>query len=40
MTKIDERSDKGYATQVYVCQSIGSTRMEEAKVVSIECVES
>tara|TARA_R110002020_G_scaffold402806_1_gene612936 strand:+ start:5790 stop:6428 length:639 start_codon:yes stop_codon:yes gene_type:complete len=40
MTKIDERSDKGYATQVYVCQSIGSTRMEEAKVVSIECVET
>ena len=23
MTRIDERSDKGYATQVYVCQSIG-----------------
>ena len=23
MTKVDERSDKGYATQVYVCQSIG-----------------
>ena len=40
MTKIDERSDKGYATQVYVCQSIGSTRMEEAKVISIECVET
>ena len=40
MTKVDERSDKGYATQVYVCQSIGSTRMEEAKVISIECVET
>ena len=40
ITKIDERSDKGYATQVYVCQSIGSTRMEEAKVISIECVET
>ena len=38
--RVDERSDKGYATQVYVCQSIGATRMEEAKVVSIECVEA
>lgn len=40
MTKIDERADKGYSTQVYVCQSIGATRMEEAKVVSIECHEA
>lgn len=40
MTKIDERADKGYSTQVYVCQTIGATRMEEAKVVSIECHEA
>jgi len=40
MTRIDERSDKGYATQIYVCQSIGATRMEEAKSATIECVES
>ena len=40
MTRIDERSDKGYATQIYVCQSIGATRMEEAKIATIECVES
>jgi hypothetical protein len=40
MTRIDERSDKGYATQVYVCQSIGSTRMEESKVVSIQAHEA
>jgi len=40
MTRIDERSDKGYATQIYVCQSIGATRMEEEKVCTIECVES
>jgi len=40
MTRIDERSDKGYATQIYVCQSIGATRMEEDKVATIECVES
>ena len=40
MTRIDERSDKGYAHQVYVCQSIGATRMEEAKVVSIQAHEA
>ena len=40
MTRIDERSDKGYATQVYVCQSIGATRMEEEKVVTIEAYEA
>ena len=40
MTRIYERSDKGYATQVYVCQSIGATRMEESKVVSIEAHEA
>ncbi len=37
--RIDERSDKSYATQVYYCQSVGSTRMEEAKVVEIACTE-
>jgi len=40
MTRIDERSDKGYAHQVYVCQSIGSTRMEEEKVVTIQAHEA
>ena len=40
MTRIDERSDKGYATQVYVCQSIGATRMEESKVCTIEAYEA
>lgn len=38
--RIDERADKGYATQVYYCMSIGSTRMEEEKVVQIDCDES
>ena len=38
--RIDERADKGYATQVYYCMSIGSTRMEEDKVVQIDCDES
>jgi len=40
MARIDERSDKGYATQVYYCMSIGATRMEEEKVVQILCDES
>ena len=40
MTKIDERSDKGYATQVYVCQSIGCTRLEEEKIVTIQAHEA
>lgn len=37
--KIDERADKSYSTQVFYCADFGSTRMEEAKVVSIECTE-
>ena len=37
--KIDERADKGYATQVYYSMSIGATRMEEEKVVEIKCRE-
>ena len=40
MAKIDERSDKSYATQVFYCSTFGSTRMEEAKVVSVLCDES
>jgi len=39
MTRIDQRSDKSYATQVYACMSIGATRMEEEKVVQILCTE-
>lgn len=38
--KIDERADKSYSTQVFYCASVGSTRMEESKVVSIGCDES
>lgn len=36
-TKITERADKNYATQVFGCMTIGSTRMEEKKVGYIEC---
>ena len=39
-SRIDERADKSYSTQVYYCASFGATRMEEDKVVSIVCDES
>ena len=38
--RIDEGADKSYATQVYYCMSIGATRMEEDKVVEVQCTES
>lgn len=37
MTRISERDDKNYATQVFTSMSIGATRMEEKKVGYIEC---
>ena len=39
-SRIDERADKSYSTQVYYCAQFGSTRMEEEKVVQIDCDES
>lgn len=39
-TKIGERPDKSYLTQVYCSMTIGSTRMEEEKVVRVDCLES
>ena len=38
--RIDERSDKGYATQVYYSAAFGATRMEEDKVVKIQAYEA
>jgi hypothetical protein len=38
-TRISERADKSYSTQVYASMGIGATRMEEAKVVQILCTE-
>ena len=38
--RIDERSDKGYATQVYYSAAFGATRMEEAKVVQVQAYEA
>jgi len=39
-SRIDERADKSYSTQVYYCAQFGATRMEEAKVIQIDCDES
>lgn len=36
-TKISERPDKNYATQVFASMTVGATRMEEARVGYIEC---
>jgi hypothetical protein len=40
MTRIDERPDKSYLTQVYLCMTLGATRIEDEKVIEIACVES
>ena len=36
-TRISERDDKSYSTQVYVKGTFGATRVEEEKVVEILC---
>jgi len=36
-TKISERADKSYATQVYVKGTFGATRVEEGKVIKVWC---
>ncbi len=35
--RIEERADKNYATQVFAAMGIGTTRMEEEKLVEISC---
>jgi len=39
-TRITERDDKSYSTQVYVKGTCGATRTEEKKVVAITCSEA
>lgn len=39
-TRIGERADKNYLTQVWAAMSIGATRLEEEKVVEIACDEN
>ena len=38
-TRITERDDKSYATQVYLCMTLGAVRMEEEQVVEVACQE-
>lgn len=38
-SKVSERADKSYLTQVYACLSLGATRMEEEKVIELVCSE-
>lgn len=38
--QVDRRADKSYATQAYASMSIGASRMQEEKVVQIDCIES
>ncbi len=39
-SRVTERPDKNYAWQVYIRLALGSTRLEEARVVQIACVEA
>lgn len=38
--KMDELPSKGYSTQVYASATMGAVRIEEEKVVKIECVQA
>jgi hypothetical protein len=40
VSRISERDDKSYSTQVFMRMSIGSTRLEEEKVVELLCSEA
>lgn len=40
MTRIGERPDKSYSTQVYLCMTMGAVRVEEARVVQIDIDET
>jgi hypothetical protein len=37
-TEIGPRADKSYSTQVFVRMDMGATRLEEARVVEIDCI--
>lgn len=39
VTRIDERADKNYAKQVFASMQMGATRMEEERVVQVDCQE-
>lgn len=37
MVRVAERPDKRFSTQVYICATYGATRLEEKKVLRIDC---
>lgn len=37
MSKVDQRADKSYAWQVYLCHTIGATRTQAGKVIKVLC---
>jgi len=39
-TRVEERADKSFSNQVFLSMGIGTTRMQEEKVVEIDCIES
>jgi len=38
-TRVEERADKSFANQVYLSMGLGTTRMQEEKIVEIDCIE-
>lgn len=38
--RVQERPDKNFATYVHAAMSIGATRIEEEKIVSIQCIQA
>lgn len=37
MVRISERADKGHSWQIYTCQTLGATRLQQGKVVQVLC---
>lgn len=37
ISKVDQRADKSYAWQVYLCHTIGATRTQAGKVIQVLC---
>lgn len=35
--RVSERGDKSYSTQTYTCGTFGATRLEEKKIVEVQC---
>jgi hypothetical protein len=38
--RMSERADKSYSTQVFASATFGATRIEEEKIVQIQCVQA